>query len=281
MSGLFSKGPKTQTTTQVQSVPPYVQQAQETLLNYGSALARPFVSRPAAPNQVAPLSRDQQTAFSMARDVARIAGRQGPTLTRTPQAVAAQLTARDIAAFSNPYEDQVVQTTLGDMQRQHGENLTAARARMAAGGAFGGSRQAIMESQMERNFDDTAARTVADLRRQGFDTAANLGMGNVQLRQQAAMLNPALTLQAAALRNNLANDQQTRRLQAAMNLSGMGGLQQNLAQRQIDVPWTVLERMRSITPGATGGTTTTTQPLNQPSPLQTALSLGVLGLGLL
>jgi hypothetical protein len=280
MSGLFNKGPKTQTTTQVQTVPPYVQQAQETLLNFGSALARPFVQQ-APKSMTAGFTPDQLQAFGLSRNLARSAFATGLPLSRTPQATAAQLTHSDIARFRNPYENQVVQATLGDMERQHGENLVAARARMAAGGAFGGSRQAIMESQMERDFGDTAARTVADLRRQGFETAANLGMGNVQLRQQAAMLNPALTLQAAGLRNNLLNDQQTRRLQAVMNLSGMGGLQQNLAQRQIDVPWTVLERMRSITPGATGGTTTTTQPLNQPSPLQTALSLGVLGLGLL
>jgi hypothetical protein len=281
MSGLFDKGPKTQTTTQVQSVPPYVQQAQQTLLNYGSAMAKPFVSKPLPKNQVAPFSGLQERAFDLSELMASQEFRNAAPGAPNARATAAQLSPAEIRRFQNPYESQVVQTTLGDLERQFGEDLAGARARMAAGGAFGGSRQAILEGQMHRNFGDTAARTVADLRRSGFETAANLGMGNAQMRQAANLLNPQLALQASRLSNDLVNDEQKRRLLAVQNLSGMGGLQQNLAQRRIDVPWTVLERMRSITPGATGGTTTTTQPVNQPSALQTALSLGVLGLGLL
>ena len=281
MSGLFSKGPKTQTTTQVQTVPPYVQQAQETLLNFGSALAKPFISKPAAKNQVAPFTRDQLRAMTMSRNMAEQEFRNGTPAAPAAQATAAQLTGADIDGFMNPYTSEVIDATMANLGRARDESLAAARARAAAGGSFGGSRGAVMEGMIHRDFGDTFARTAADLRRSGFDTAANLGMGNAQMRQAANLLNPQLALQRARLVNDFTNDEQKRRLLAIQNFNGMGGLQQNLAQRTIDVPWAVLDRMRSITPGATGGTTTTTQPLNQPSPLQTALSLGVLGLGLL
>lgn len=84
--------------------------------------------------------------------------------------------AADIAKFYNPYEEQVVQGALGDIERtrlmQEQSNRDAAtRAR-----AFGGSRQGVVTGMTNEAALRQAATTGAQLRSAGFTQAANLGL---------------------------------------------------------------------------------------------------------
>ncbi len=66
-------------------------------------------------------------------------------------------------------------------------------------------------------------------------------------------------------------------------LLGLGDYEQGQVEREMQEPWARYERwLQSLTtPGAlAGGTQTTTQPLYQPSPLQTLAGLGMTGIGL-
>lgn len=215
--GSKSGPPQVSTTTQNNLPPAYVQEAQQNLLDTGKLLASPFTGNAPAFG-VAGFNPDQEMAFDLARQSAQDAytaprfsvnpgqwsvdpaaipttaapnaERAGPAQRASAQhAGVEQLTAADIAGFQNPYENQVVQTTLGDMSRKFDETSASARARLAAGGAFGGSRQAVMENGMARDFGDTVARTAAGLRHQGFTTAAELGRSNAQMRQQGGQFN--------------------------------------------------------------------------------------------
>ena len=119
-----------------------------------------------------------------------------------PNMSAAQTSQADIDRFFNPYTDQVIDTSLADIDRARQMQANQAAAQAQAAGAFGGSRGALMEAEIGRNALDQSARTAGDLRRQGFTQAAQLAQQDVSRRQQANQLNAQQMLQAA-----LANQQ--------------------------------------------------------------------------
>ena len=111
--------------------------------------------------------------------------------------------------YMNPYRSQVIDTTMDalDRQRQIQQQQNAASAVQA--GAFGGSRQGVVESETNRAFADQAAQTMAALNAQGFDTAASLQQADADRALQAQLANQGM-------------DQST--TQQALNLSGQFGL---------------------------------------------------------
>lgn len=92
----------------------------------------------------------------------------------------AQFDPSGAAQFMNPYEDTVVQQVLSDIQRQGDIQGNALRAQAVHAGAFGGSRQAIADSEHGRNVLDAQARAAGQLRQQGFDTAMGNAMSSFE-----------------------------------------------------------------------------------------------------
>ena len=128
---------------------------------------------------------------------------------------AAQTQQADMDRFYNPYVNQVVDTSLSDIDRARQMQQNQAAAQAQAAGAFGGSRGALMETEIGRNALDQAARTGSQLRSAGFTQAANLAQQDVARRQQASQINAAQQLQAT-----LAN--QSAGLQASIANSRVG-----------------------------------------------------------
>lgn len=83
--------------------------------------------------------------------------------------------AADIQQFFNPYEEQVVQGALGDIERSRLMQDIADRERASRAGAFGGSRQGVQSALTNEAALRTAATTASGLRQTGFNTAADLG----------------------------------------------------------------------------------------------------------
>jgi len=106
-----------------------------------------------------------------------------------PQTIA----GTDLSAYMNPFESQVVGQSLQDLERARQMQANQLGAQATGAGAFGGSRQAIMESELGRNYLDQAARTASQLRLGGFQNAQQMagqdigyGLQGSQNRQQAA-----------------------------------------------------------------------------------------------
>jgi hypothetical protein len=160
--------------------------------------------------------------------------------------------AADIQQFYNPYEQQVVQGALGDIERSRQMQDVADRARAVQARAFGGSRQGVQEALTNEAALRQAATTASGLRQTGFTQAANLGL--------------------AARPLNIAG------LQTSM---GLGAQRDALTQARLDAARNVpLERL-AITGGALGlqparTGETTSQPLYN-STLGSALSGGLTG----
>lgn len=74
-------------------------------------------------------------------------------------------------AFMNPYEDAVVDQAMRDIDRGSQVQRQQLGASAAASGAFGGSRQAVAEGELNRALVDQKARTASQLRASGFQEA--------------------------------------------------------------------------------------------------------------
>ncbi len=133
----------------------------------------------------------------------------------------------NLAAYQDPYTQQVVDAALGDLERsrQLAQQRTSAQA--IAANAFGGSRQGVAEAETNRAFADQAARTAAGLRSQGFTQAANLAQADLGRSLQAQQANQA---------QDLATTQQALALSGQFGLANQdAALRAQLANQGVDV----------------------------------------------
>jgi hypothetical protein len=79
--------------------------------------------------------------------------------------------AEALAPFLNPATDQIVNTTMADIERQR-QIQGANDGQKFKSGAWGGSRQGVADSINTDNFARLGARTAADTRGKAFDSAA-------------------------------------------------------------------------------------------------------------
>lgn len=93
-----------------------------------------------------------------------------------------QTAAGGMAAYQNPYQQQVIDATLRDIggAQQMAMNQLGAQATQAR--AFGGSRHGIAEAEALKGYQQQAMDKVAALRQQGFNTA--LGASQADLSRQ-------------------------------------------------------------------------------------------------
>ena len=184
-------------------------------------------------------------------------------------------------AFMNPFVDQVIDQNLRDVQRQGDLERQRIGGAAIKSGAFGGSRQAIAEQELQRNLADTFARQSAGLRAQAFESAQDRAQKASELFTKAGIATAGLgeAAQAANLRD-------------VQLLSGLGGQEQQQQQAELDAlrntslqqqfePYQRLSFMSDIfrgVPSTQTALTTTTTP--DPSRLSQVAGIGTGLLGL-
>ena len=89
-----------------------------------------------------------------------------------------------VQKYMNPYENQVVQNTLADIERARQGQISAEGAAATGARAFGGSRQGVTRSLIDEASLRNAGNLAAQLRQSGFAQAQNLGLSQQQLMQQ-------------------------------------------------------------------------------------------------
>ena len=202
--------------------------------------------------------------------------------------------AGSIAAFTSPFQQQVIDESLRqfDLSRQGGLQQIADRA--AQFGAFGGGRQGALEGQFMADTALGRAGLEAQLRAQGFaDAAARRGQA---FGQQQALGNQraALAAQQANLAQNqfaLSNFQRAGQAADIANLGQLGAFRQGLEQSRLQAdaqaaqtgafePLQRLQQFGAGLSGLAGFAQTAPLPAAAPSPFSTALStaLGIGGL---
>lgn len=88
--------------------------------------------------------------------------------------------------FQNPYTQQVVDTTMQDMERSRQMAMNDIGASASQAGAFGGSRHGVAEAESNRGYFDTMGRTMAGLRSDGFNNAMSNAFQNQSNQSQLA-----------------------------------------------------------------------------------------------
>lgn len=170
-----------------------------------------------------------------------------PTLSAS-QVAGGQIAGKDLQAYMNPYESQVVQQSLSDIERSRLMQQNLGGAQASAANAFGGSRHGIAEAETNRAFADQAARTASGLRQAGFQNAQQLAGQDIATGMQASLANQAANLQAGTTSANLAQ-QRALQNQAALNqASQFGASAANQAAQQASQQ---LQAARQFGAGAT------------------------------
>jgi hypothetical protein len=118
----------------------------------------------------------QPAAMQQAANIAPIDLYSGASVNRgairdvNPQS----LLSTDLGAYQNPFQSQVIDNTIGDLNRARQMQIQSDQDAAIGRGAFGGSRSALLESETNRNFADSVAKASGNLRSQGFDRATSL-----------------------------------------------------------------------------------------------------------
>ena len=229
-------------TTTEATVPEYQQQQQRSLFGLAQAVAsQPFVPYTGA--RVAGFNPDQLRQFEATRGLFETGMQFDPLtgISNLATQTTPSLLETDLSAYQSPFTQQVIDTSLSDLDRARQMAVGRDQDRAISAGAFGGSRSGVLEAETNRAFAEQAARTAANLREQGFRQA--LGAAESDLSRSMA----DRRFQAGLLGNIQA--EQARRLGL---LSGIGAQQQALQQRALDVPFQEFQRALAFGPQQLG-----------------------------
>ena len=187
--------------------------------------------------------------------------------------------AGSIAAFTSPFQQQVIDETLRQFDRSRATGLQQIADDAFTSGAFGGGRQGALEGQFLADTALGRAGLEAQLRAQGFADA--VARRQQDFANQSGIASGLLGL-SNFQRQNLAGD--------VANLGQLGAFRQGLTQSQLAAdqqaaqtaafePFTRLDRFGAGITGLAGGVGGPQfQAPATPSPFSTALSTG-LGIG--
>jgi len=205
-----------------------------------------------------------------------------------------QFTSQAASQYMNPYLEQAMEPQLREAQRASEIGRTQQQAQAVGAGAFGGSRQAIVEAERQRNL----AQQQGDIRARGymtaFDQAQQQFAREQQLREQSRQYGAGLGLQGlqtaltGAGQMGALGGQQFGQQKEALGLQQQfGSQQQALEQQRLNqqyqdflnqqrYPYQQLEFMSSMLRGTPMGTV---QTLYQP-PASTLGQLAGIGAGI-
>ena len=152
-----------------------------------------------------------------------------------PQDVNAQTAAGGIQTYMNPYTQQVIDTSMADLERQRQTQMNQMGAQASAAGAFGGSREGVAQSLTNEAFARQGGQLASGLRQQGFQTALGASQQDVSNQLQADLANQQAGAraqefgQSTGLQADLANQQAGAR---ANEFGQSTALQAQLANQQ-------------------------------------------------
>ena len=166
-------------------------------------------------------------------------------VTRTPRTdptTGEFITRGGYKQFYDPFVEDVIDVTQAEIQRAGDIAGIGSRAQAVAQGAYGGSRQAVTEQELQRNIDDRKARIGAQLRSAAFTGAQKQAQGafenQMKRGQTASQLFGQLGQGIGALgtRQGALGEASQAALQRDVNaLFNVGSLEQAQQQSEYDV----------------------------------------------
>jgi len=243
--------------------------------------------------QVAAQDPLQAAAYAQAVDPTRGLGSFQPFLTKAGTAAdaATALTgtgagtgAGSVASYMSPFQQQVIDTTLQefDKQRQIQQNQQAAAA-LGTPGAFGGGREGVMRAEFQAASDLNRAKILADLQQRGFQQAQQARQQDLSNQMGIAQLQSGLGAAAQDFSRAQISGLGTLGAQQQAQNQAILDAQRSAAQMAVQDPRRRLSMLgqgiAGLTPGAGSVTLspTPTEAGGGASPLMQALGVGLAG----
>jgi hypothetical protein len=229
-----------------------------------------------------PFLTDAQTQFGKA--VTGLEGAEGLMGAGLNTAAAGEApSAGSIAEYTSPFQQQVIDATIADFDRQRGIQEQAIKDQQAQLGVLGAARSGIQLGQFQADQDRALNSLLAGIRTQGFQDAAARRQQDIANRQGLASSRLGLGQFQTGLAQTVPGLQRA----DISTLGSVGAIQQAQAQAQADATREA-NRMAAFEPqerlgfygqgvtGLMGGypAQTTTTNIPNPTPLQTALGVG-------
>jgi hypothetical protein len=264
-----------QTTSYQTNIPEYAKQPFMDLVGKSEALSnQPYQAF--GGQRIEGFTPMQQQAQTQAANQG-VAGQIGAATNLAGAASTNSFTNPGIAgAYMSPYMQNVVEMQQRDATRQAGIAGTQRAADFTKSGAFGGSRQAIMDAEAARNL----ALQQGDIQARGLQSAFESGQGQFNNEMNRG-------LAGANALGQLGQQQFGQQMDITRLQDTMGGQQQALGQRQLDqqyadfqaqrdYPYQQLGFLSDILRGTSGSTRTMYESKPQAGTLQNLAGLGSL-----
>ena len=187
-------------------------------------------------------------------------------------------------AFMSPYQQQVIDTTLAEFDRQAAAGIPQIQAQAISSGAFGGGREGVRLAEYQAESDRNRAALQAQLLQQGFTQASDLAARAAQQQLGLGEFSRGLASLQPALESTVAQGLGTTGTGAlAFNQALLDAAQQR-AQLAYQEPISRLNVLGSGLASQAGGVPTTTRTISPAeataSPLSQALQVGLSAYGL-
>ena len=172
-------------------------------------------------------------------------------------------------AYMSPYQQQVIDVSLAEFDRNRAIQEQQIRDQAVASGAFGGGREGVALAEYGKASDLNRAQLQAGLLQQGFGQAQALAAQQYGQQTGLASLLPGLQSQDVSQLGTLGAINQSQS-QAVLDA------QREAARQATYLPQEQLDRYTGAVTGIMGGYPAAFQSTNvpNPTPLQTALGVG-------
>lgn len=191
------------TTTQTQKLDPWLKDQIAGNLETIQGL-QPYTPTPSS-EAIAPFTNQMQGVLGQMGQMGQMGfdatqqglqGLQGVAGTQADQISAGQA---NLSPFQNPYQQQVVDQTMQDMDRARQMAIGRGEDAAIGAGAYGGSRHGIADAETNRAFADRAGAMAGQLNQQGFNTALQAAQQQQGMEMSAQGANQQANLDASRL----------------------------------------------------------------------------------
>lgn len=160
-----------------------------------------------------------------------------------PGVTAGQISSTDLTPYLNPYTDDVVNSSMSDLERARQIQQVQDNQNATGNNAFGGSRQGVQDSLTNDAYLRNVASTTSALRSAGYDKAVSAAQGDITNKLNADEFNTNTKSSAATTLANMSNEELTQALQRAGALASSGQITDQNNQAQDDAAYQEFMRM--------------------------------------
>lgn len=271
MAGLFDwlfDGSDEETVQQqTTSIPSWISAPTERMLQRGEALTQlPYTPYPGP--RVVPLSAPTLSSIELASRPG-YAGERVTEAYNVARDTTSPIGLETLYRFINPYVTEALDPAARALMRKAEEMRIANQAKSTAAGAFGGTRGAITEAELQRNL----LQQLEDLYSKGYASAYEKSLDTALAERESI-------LRGAGAMGTLAGQGEQAKIGDIASMAAAGATLESQKQKNLDVlyqdflkqqqyPYEQLGFLSQLITGAPKTTTqTTTTPYVQPGPLQ-------------